>query len=243
MRLGFIGTGTIASATVRGIAGAGHQITVSERGEAHAARLAAEFDTVSIADNQGVIDQSDTIFIGLMAEAAPDILSRLTFRADQQVISFMADMPLDALARLVAPAHGAAIMLPFPGIARGGSPILALGDTGLVTMLFEPENQVFALSDAAELDAYLCAQAVLSPVTGMVGQSADWLATRVSDPAQGEAFLRMLTGTNLLSSPCGDLLDALNTPGGYNQRLRQHMDEAHTGGHLIAGLNRLESGD
>ena len=74
MRLGFIGTGTIASATVRGLIGGGHQITVSERGAAHAARLAAEFESVSIADNQGVIDQSDTVFIGLMAEAAPDII-------------------------------------------------------------------------------------------------------------------------------------------------------------------------
>lgn len=127
MRLGFVGTGTIASATVRGIAGGGHQITVSDRGAAHAARLAAEFENVSIADNQGVIDQSDTLFIGLMAESAPDILSRLTFRADQQVISFMAGLPLDALAPLVAPAHAAAIMLPFPGIAQGGSPILAIG--------------------------------------------------------------------------------------------------------------------
>jgi len=243
MRLGFIGTGTIASATVRGLIGAGHQITVSKRGEAQATRLAAEFDTVSIADNQGVIDQSDTLFIGLMAEAAPDILSRLTFRADQQVISFMADMPLGALARLVAPAHAAAIMLPFPGIARGGSPILAMGDTDLVTTLFAPENQVFALRDAAELGAYLCAQAVLSPVTDMVGQSADWLAARVSDPDQGEAFLRMLIGTNLLSSPCGDLLEALNTPGGYNQRLRQHMNAAGVVDDLVTGLNRLESGD
>ncbi|MDA3858171.1 MAG: NAD(P)-binding domain-containing protein [Roseovarius sp.] len=243
MRLGFIGTGTIASATVRGLAGAGHQITVSKRSATHANRLAAEFDTVSIADNQGVIDQSDIIFIGLMAEAAPDILSRLSFRADQQVVSFMADLSLGALARLVAPARGAAIMLPFPGVARGGSPILALGDTGLVAMLFAPENQVFALRDAAELDAYLCAQAVLSPVTGMVEQSADWLAARVSDPDLGEAFLRMLIGTNLLSSPCGDLLDALNTPGGYNQRLRQHMDAAGMGDDLVTGLNRLESGD
>lgn len=243
MRLGFIGTGTIASATVRGLIGAGHQITVSERGAAHAARLAAEFESVSIADNQGVIDQSDTIFIGLMAEAAPDILSRLTFRADQQVISFMAGLPLDALAPLVAPAHAAAIMLPFPGIAQGGSPIIAMGDTGFVTALFAPENQVFALRDAAELDAYLCAQAVLSPATRMVEQATDWLAARVSDPAQGEAFLRVLIGTNLVSSPCGDLLAALNTPGGYNQRLRQHMDAAGMGDDLVAGLDRLESGD
>ncbi|SLN50960.1 pyrroline-5-carboxylate reductase [Roseovarius gaetbuli] len=243
MRLGFIGTGTIASATVRGLIGGEHQITVSERGAAHASRLAAEFENVNIADNQGVINQSDTIFIGLMAETAPDILSRLTFRADQRVISFMAGLPLDALAPLVAPAHGAAIMLPFPGIAQGGTPIIAMGDTGFVAALFSPENQVFALCDAAELDAYLCAQAVLSPATRMVEQAAEWLAARVSDPAQGEAFLRMLIGTNLVSSPCGDLLEALNTPGGYNQRLRQHMDAAGMGDDLVAGLDRLESGD
>ncbi|MDT8327817.1 MAG: NAD(P)-binding domain-containing protein [Roseovarius sp.] len=243
MRLGFIGTGTIASATVRGLIGGGHQITVSERGAAHAARLAAEFETVSIADNQGVIDQSDTIFIGLMAESAPDILSRLTFRTDQQVISFMAGMPLDVLASLVAPAHAAAIMLPFPGIAQGGSPIIAMGEADLITALFAPEHQVFALRDAAELDAYLCAQAVLSPATRLVEQSADWLAARVSDPAQGEAFLRMLVGSNLVTNPCGDLLEALNTPGGYNQRLRAHMDDAGMGQDLVEGLNRLERGE
>ncbi|WP_300549083.1 NAD(P)-binding domain-containing protein [Roseovarius sp.] len=243
MRLGFIGTGTIASATVRGIARAGHQITVSERSTAHATRLAAEFECVSIADNQTVIDRSDTIFIGLIAEAAPDILSRLTFRAGQQVISFMAGCSLEALAPLVAPARGAAIMLPFPGIAQGGSPILAMGDTGLITELFAPENQVFALRDAAELDAYLCAQAVLSPAVRLVGQSADWLATRGADRDQGEAFLRALVGSSLLSGPCGPLLDALNTPGGYNQRLRQHMDAAGMGDGLAEGLNRLERGD
>ncbi|MGR3696939.1 MAG: NAD(P)-binding domain-containing protein, partial [Roseovarius sp.] len=40
MRLGFLGTGTIAEAVVRGLAPDGHQITVSERSAVRAARLA-----------------------------------------------------------------------------------------------------------------------------------------------------------------------------------------------------------
>ena len=55
MRIGFIGTGTIARAMVTGIANDGHAITVSNRGAAHAAHLANTFDAVTIAPNQTVL--------------------------------------------------------------------------------------------------------------------------------------------------------------------------------------------
>ncbi|MGR3762194.1 NAD(P)-binding domain-containing protein [Roseobacteraceae bacterium NS-SX3] len=242
MRLGFIGTGTIASAVVRGLAGSGHRITVSQRTASHSAALAAEFENVTVADNQQVLDRSDVVFLGLMASAAADILGRLAFRADQQVISFKAGASLDQVADLVQPARAAAIMMPFPGIARGGSPIMALGDTALVEQLFAPHNTVFAVKDGAELDAYLCAQAVLSPVARLAGDGAQWLGSRVSDPEQGEAFLRMLISASLAASGCAELIEALNTPGGYNQRLRLHMEEAGMGNDLRDGLNRLEAG-
>lgn len=89
MRLGFLGCGTIASAVVRGLAGKGHQITVSERSKAHSAMLAKAFGDVTAAGNQAVIDASDVIFLGLLAETAEGILKELAFREDQRVISFM----------------------------------------------------------------------------------------------------------------------------------------------------------
>ncbi|MDE4190799.1 NAD(P)-binding domain-containing protein [Phaeobacter gallaeciensis] len=240
MRIGIIGTGTIAGAVVRGIAGDGHQITISERSTAVSAALADAFENVTIAPNQQVLVQSDVIFLGLMAGAAPDILAPLTFRADQRVISFMAGADLGQVRGMIAPARASAVMMPFPGIAQGGSAIMALGDTDLVNEIFGIRNRVFALKDSAELDAYLCAQAVLSPVARMVGDAADWLGERVADPAQGEAFLRMLVATSLADTGCADLITALNTPGGYNQRLRQHMEGAGMTDDLMSGLNDLE---
>jgi pyrroline-5-carboxylate reductase len=74
----------------------------------------------------------------------------------------------------------------------------------------------------------------------MVGDAADWLGERVADPAQGEAFLRMLVATSLAEAGCADLIEALNTPGGYNQRLRLHMEDAGITGDLMSGLNDLE---
>ncbi|TRW95379.1 pyrroline-5-carboxylate reductase [Paracoccus sp. M683] len=241
MRIGVIGTGTIATAVVRGIAGDGHQITVSERSAANAAALAGEFGNVSVAGNQAVLDASDVVILGLMADQAATILGPLQFRADQRVISLMAGTGLDQVAGLVAPAKAAAIMLPFPGIAAGGTPIMMLGDADLVGALFGAKNTIFALKDGAELDAYTCAQAVVSPVARMVADTAEWLGARVSDPVMGEAFLRELVASSLAGTESRALIAALNTPGGYNQRLRVHMEDSGITPALMQGLDRLES--
>lgn len=240
MRLGFIGTGTIAAAVVRGIAHDGHAITVSERGAAQSAALARAFDSVAVSANQGVIDASDVLFLGLLPQVAPEILASLRFRADQRVISFMAGVALDRLAALVAPARAEAIMLPFPGIAKGGSPILALGDTELVSAIFGAANTVFEMKDAAALDAYLCAQAVLSPAVLMVARAADWLAGQGVERAEGEAFLRVLVGSSLIAGDCRTTLAALDTPGGYNQRLRLTVERAGLDSALADGLDVLK---
>ncbi len=240
MRIGVIGCGTIASAAVRGIAKDGHQITVSERSANYANALAESYENVSIADNQGVVDASDVIFLGLMAEVASDVLGALRFRDDQRMITFMAAATLEEADAMVHPARAAAIMMPFPGISKGGTPIMMQGDTALVREIFGGRNNIFPLKDANEMAAYLCAQAVLSPVARMVNDAAEWLGKRVSDKAQGEAFLRALVASNLSENQSADLIEALNTPGGFNQRLRLHMEESGMGEALRRGLNELE---
>ena len=241
MRIGFIGTGTIARAMVTGIANDGHTITVSNRGAAHAAHLANTFDAVTIAPNQTVLDQSDVIFLGLMAETAPDVLKTLRFRADHRVISVMAGATLDALAPHVAPATLDAIMIPFPNIAHGGSPILVRGDTALVNALFGARNTLFDLQTDAELRAYLSAQAVLSPAVKMISDAAHWLGDQTQDATKAEEFLRTLIASSLRTTPCATLLAALDTPGGYNQRLRDHMTKRGQTTALIDGLNALKT--
>lgn len=242
MKLGFLGTGTIASAVVRGIAPDGHQITVSQRSTEYSGELSAAFDNVAIADNQGVLDQSDVVFLGLMAPAAPDILASLVFRPDHKVVTFMAGATLDEVSAMVAPAKAEAIMMPFPGIAKGGSAIIAQGQARLIDSLFGKNNTVFHVETADEMAAYLSAQAVLSPVARMVDDAANWLADRVSDPIGGETFLRVLVSSSLAGSACAPLIEALNTPGGYNQRLRLHMEQSGMGKALVEGLDQLESG-
>ena len=239
MRIGVIGCGKIASAAVKGIAHDGHEITVSKRSSHHSASLAESYENVRIADNQGVIDASDVLFLGLMAETAPDVLGPLKFREGQVAITFMAGASLEEADALVRPASATAIMMPFPGIAQGGTPIMMYGDAEIVTDIFGSRNSIFPVRDADEMAAYLSAQAVLSPVARMVGDAADWLGDRVSDKSQGEAFLRELVASNLSAMACEPLIEALNAPGGYNQRLRVHMETQGMTSALKNSLTKL----
>ena len=58
-------------------------------------------------------------------------------------------------------------------------------------------------------------------------------------PVEEELFLRVLVGSSLMTNEITPLLQALNTPGGYNARLREHMDAAGVPEALIKGLNSL----
>lgn len=163
MRIGVIGCGNIASAVVHGIANDGHQITVSERSERYSKALSEAYANVTVASNQAVADASEIIFLGLLADRAPEVLGAIQFREGQQIISFMAGATLSQADQLVLPAHAVALMMPFPGIAEGGSPIIVKGNADLVRTVFGAHNSIFALLNSSEMAAYLCAQATLLP--------------------------------------------------------------------------------
>src|SRR5262245_4739042 len=93
MRLGFVGTGTIAAAIIEGLfaADGAHSITVSPRNAEVAADLAARFANVRIAPtNQAVLDASDVVFLAVRPQIADGVLRELRFRPDHHVISLIA---------------------------------------------------------------------------------------------------------------------------------------------------------
>jgi pyrroline-5-carboxylate reductase len=246
MRIGFLGTGTITSAVVTGIAADAHTITISRRNPNRSTDLAARFGNVSVAENQQVVSQSDFILVGLMAQTAREILPTLTFRPDQIVASFMADMPLAECAALITPAKAEAIVIPFPAIAHGGSPVLIWPPSRVLAQVFGVSNHVVPLTNEAALTTYMAAQALLSPVAKLLAETADWMATRTSDQAGAERFLRILIGGALTAanynqpSALRALLNDLNTEGGLNAELREFFAAKGVFDELIQGLDQLE---
>jgi len=131
MKIGFLGTGTIATVVVHALAPLGHQITVSERSAANAAALSAAYENVAVASNADVTDAADVLFLGLMPDIARELLPALDFREGQRVISFIADLPLSEVQSMIGPATAESLVLPFPAIAQTRSPIIAFPQSDL----------------------------------------------------------------------------------------------------------------
>ncbi|MBZ0129700.1 MAG: NAD(P)-binding domain-containing protein [Rhodobacteraceae bacterium] len=247
MRIGVIGTGVIASAVVAGIAGDGHEIVVSERSRARSGDLAARFGNVRVAGNQAVVDGCDLVLVALMADAAPGVLAELSFRDGQRVASLMAGVPLANVAAMVAPAKAEAILIPFPAIAAGGSPVLVCPPSDLLAGIFGRNNHVIGVPSEADLTPYMAAQALLSPVAKLLDEAAAWMAERTGDREGAERFLRILIGGGLAAAPyeragvLAAMLGDLNTEGGFNAELRQHFEAGGAFDLLRAGLDKLES--
>ena len=248
MRIGFIGTGTIATAMVRGIASDNHQIIVTKRSRVNSAQLANDYPNVTVtADPQTVIDNSDTIFVCLLTDTAKALLPTLTFQPHQQVYSVIVGIDLAALTQITSPAAECGILIPFPFIAQGNSPILAYPQSERLETIFGGRNHIITLSSEEELNSYLAAQAVLSPTINLVHQTAAWLSQRTNDPNSAEMFLRTLIGGSLTAAAITDSnvlatsLQELNTEGGLNAQLRNHFIDSGVEDILHAGLNKLES--
>ncbi|WP_435258140.1 NAD(P)-binding domain-containing protein [Thioclava sp. FR2] len=229
-RVGFVGTGEIASAMVQGLAGQGHQIIVSDRNADRARHLAATLEGVSVAPNAEVVAGSDIVVLCLLAKVAGQVLAELPFRADQSVISAMVDVPMKKLRVLCAPATDIAITIPLPPIAKGGCPLPVFPDSAALHSLFGSKNPVFAVKDEAALDAHFGATALCSPLLAQMIVTANWLASHTGDAEKAEAYVSKVIRAYLPERPeAGQLaadLYSLSTEGGLNATLRAAMSPA-----------------
>lgn len=231
-RVGFIGTGEIAAAMVRGLAGLGHEILVSDRNAATATRLADEIAGVSVLPNAGVVDGADVVFLCLLAPVAVNVLPGLPFRAGQTVISVMVDLPLARLRNLCAPATDIAIAIPLPPVAGGGCPIPVYPASAVLEALFGGRNIILPQRDEAALNAHLGACALCSPLLEQMLTATNWLAGFTGDPVGAEAYVSAMIRAYLPESPGSGLLAEalrkLSTEGGFNATLRAAMSSANT---------------
>jgi len=241
--IGFIGTGEIASAMVRGLVDQGHQIIVSARNTKHSAALAGRYQEVSIADNQAVLDASDYVCLALMKEVASEVLPTLDFKSEQRIISVMVDVDLDALQSVCAPASDISITIPLPFIETGKCPLPVYPDTGSVRELYGQRNTILSLDSQVALNAHFAATAMASGMFAQMQTVSSWLGELTGDAKAAEIYVIALLGGYASSLPIdgqhrlSEAIQALSTEGGLNATLRAHLDQAGVQQALLDGLD------
>lgn len=251
MHLGFIGTGTITEATVRGLAaawGQAHTVTVSPRSEDVSHRLAAEFAHVTRAStNQQVVDASDAVFLALRPEQLGVVCSALRCHPDQIVVSLLAGTTPAQVATAIAAPVRVCRATPLPMIAVGQGPIVLQDAPDQIAALFAPLGHVIIAKSNSDMAAFGVASGLMSSVLELSLAAVNWLAGRGIAPTDGRDYVlslvQALSATALVTPPerFAALADAHETPGGLNENCRQFLTDAGAFALLQAAMTSTEA--
>jgi len=101
MKLGFIGTGKIASSVITGICSSKISFTkilISSRNKSISKSLEKKFKKVIIAkDNQEIVNNSNWVFLSITPIVGARIIKELKFNSNQTIISFISTVTLAEL--------------------------------------------------------------------------------------------------------------------------------------------------
>ncbi len=130
MRLGFIGTGKIASSVITGICNSSinyKKIIISHRNSKIAKNLKKKYRKVIIAkNNQEIINNSDWVFLSITPTVGEKIIKDLKFKPKQTIISFISTITLVQLKKMINTKNidlVRAIPLPPISLKKGPIPI------------------------------------------------------------------------------------------------------------------------
>jgi len=127
MKLGFIGTGKIASSVIIGISQSKikyKKIFISNRNIKIANSLKKKFKKIEISKtNQRIIDNSDWIFLSITPSVGNKIIKHLNFKSNQKVISFISTITLAQLKKMIKKKVDLVRAIPLPPISLKEGPI------------------------------------------------------------------------------------------------------------------------
>ena len=127
MKLGFIGTGKIASSVITGICSSKIsfiKIIISPRNRIISQKLRKRFKKVEIAkNNQEVINKCNWVFLSITPKIGEKIIKDLKFKSNQTIISFISTISLTKLKKAIKVKATIVRAIPLPPISLKKGPV------------------------------------------------------------------------------------------------------------------------
>ncbi len=127
MRIGFLGTGKIASSVIVGICNSKinfKEILISPRNKKIALSLKKRFKRVTISkNNQELIDNSKWVFLAITPTVGRKIIKNLKFRSNQTVVSFISTITIPELKKMIKVKADIVRAIPLPPISLKKGPV------------------------------------------------------------------------------------------------------------------------
>ena len=249
MRLGFIGTGKIASSVITGICTSRisfQKILVSPRNRNIAQKLKKRFRKVNIAKtNQEVVDKCNWVFLSVTPKVGKKILPKLKFRSNQKVVSFIATINLAQLKNILGKKIKIIRAIPLPPIALKKGPVPIYPPDKQVKSFFNKIGTAVEIKNEKLSKNFWATSAMMAPFYEVLKVLSDWLVNRGIKRNKAQRYITSLfvalsvDSVNNSVKHLKHLVADSQTPGGLNEQAVKGLRRAKFYKSLEKSLNTV----
>ena len=182
MKLGFIGTGKIASAVITGICSSKisyKKIVISQRNKSISASLKKKFKKVIIAkDNQDIVNSCDWIFLSITPKVGTKIIKDLKFKSSQTIISFISTITIAQLKKVIKVKAKIIRAIPLPPISLKKGPVPICPPDTKVKEFFNKIGTTVEIKDEKSSINFWSTSGMMAPFYELLRVMTDWLVKK-----------------------------------------------------------------
>ena len=182
MKLGFIGTGKIASSVITGICKSKikfNKILVSARNKTVAQNLNKKFKKVTIVkNNQQIVDDCNWVFLSVTPSVGEKIIKNLKFKSKQTIISFISTITLARLKKDIKVRAQIVRAIPLPPISLKKGPVPICPPNRKVKEFFNHLGTTVEIKNEKSSINFWSTSGMMAPFYELLRVMTDWLVKR-----------------------------------------------------------------
>jgi len=182
MKLGFIGTGKIASSVITGICGSSikySKICISSRNSKIAKGLKKRFKRISIErDNQKIVDSCNWVFLAVTPTVGKKIIKDLKFKSSQIVISFISTITIPQLKEMIKVKADIVRAIPLPPISLKKGPVPICPPNKKVKNFFNKIGSTVEIKDEKLSINFWATSGMMASYYEILKTMSDWLVKK-----------------------------------------------------------------
>mgnify|MGYP001172049699 FL=1 len=196
MKLGFIGTGKIASSVIIGVCNSKikfKQIIVSPRNKKTAINLKRKFKKVIIAkNNQDVIEKSNWVFLAVTPKVGEKIIKSLKFKKYQTIVSFISTINLSDLKKMIKVKSKIVRAIPLPPISLKKGPVPIYPPNKKVKNFFDNLGSTIEIKNEKLSINFWSTSGMMAAYYDILRVMSDWLVKKGIKKQDAQKYITSL---------------------------------------------------
>lgn len=236
MNLGFIGTGEITKAVVKGIINSQinfKKIYISKRNKNISKNLKKENKKIVVlSDNQNILDRSNWVFLAVTPDVGLKILKKLKFKKSHTVISFISTIRMKKLKELINVNLKIVRAIPLPPIALGKGPVPIYPKNVKVKNFFNEIGECIEIKNENLSLNFWAISSLMAAYYELLSNASKWLNKKGLEKQLSKRYITSLFNALSAASFSKDIkdLDKLvkqsQTPKGLNEQTLKYLKKS-----------------